>query len=535
MKKNFSVMLALIFCALLVQAQDAPPDANWESDPLDVLEPQAPVENTEPTVPEFKEVPEPGMVESTPPAPEIDAPANEVAPLPKKSSNKSVTSQPVVAPGAPDDPDHQRESEYHRIYKTYNEVPTSEESWEKAMSNRPAEVYRVQKGDTLSGISTTLFGDQFFWPKVWSLNSNQILNPHEISPNMGVQFFPGNINEPPTLAVNATANEGVETNVPLPPPPAKGAMDGVLIPESKKRTPLLTKLPASLPGSRVVGSMKKPDDIKLELLKHNYPKAFEYLEYYINDTPIAGTGVITGTELGSGTVGEYQYIYVKLNSAAEKKFIVQKNLTQLEDPRNKERKAEMIQIQGEIQVMERVNDGENIYRAFVTKAINPIEVGSVLVPGSLPMIDPTQGQATSGVGATIMGGQFEKRRSLFGQNSLVFLDGGSGQGLQEGQTLAIFADQRVRNKKANALQNDRVIGHLKIVRVTNNFATAYVTKATDDIVVGDYAGKLTTTAAINNSSVIQDNSAGASSSDDFDVDSADGTPDSGSDDSDLEL
>ncbi len=518
MKKNFSLMLAMIFCALLVQAQDAPPDANWESDPLDVLEPQTPTEQTGPTIPEFKEVPdETHATESQPPAPEIDAPAAPPVASPRTPISNSNA--------APDDPDHQKESEFHRIYKTYNETPTSEESWEKAMSNRPAEMYRVQKGDTLSGISTALFGDQFYWPKVWSLNSNQILNPHEIAPGMGVQFFPGTLSEPPTLAVAADANEAT-TSIPVPAAPPKGALDGAAIPPAKKRTALLERLPPSLPGSRVMGTVKRPDEIRVEMLQHSYPKAYEHLEYFISDAPVAGVGVISGSELGSSTVGEYQYVYVKLNNAVDKKFVVQKNLTQLEDPRNKERKAEMVQIQGEIQVMERVNEGENIYRAMVTKAINPVEVGSILVPGSLPMIDPAPGAVSSGVGANIMGGQFEKRRSLFGQNSLVFLDGGSSQGLQEGQTLAIFADERVRNKKANAVQNDRVIGSLKIVRVTNNFATAYVTKATDDIIVGDYAGKMTSTASIKSTSPVI--AEPASSDSDF-------APESGSDDSDLEL
>lgn len=532
MKKNFSVMLAMIFCALLVQAQDAPPDSSWETDPLDVLESQP---SAEPALPDAGEA----HVESSP-SPEIAAPAPPPpppeAPAPKKSVRTKKTARYENL--NPDDPDAQKESEFHRIYKTYNEAPTSDESWEKALGDRNAEMYKVQSGDTLSGISTTLFGDQFFWPKVWSLNHDQILNPHEIKPGMGIQFFPGSMGEAPTLGVTANAEEKkvTSTSIPVPMAPPKGAMDGVEIPPPKKRAGLVEKLPRSLPGSRVSSVMKRVDEVRLDLLKHKYPKAYEYLEYYINDGPITGSGTITGTEMGLSTAGEYQYIYVRFDGTPEKKYVVQKNLTQLEDPRNKERKAQMVQLQGEIQILEKVNDAENLYRALVTKTIQPIEVGSALMVGSLPMIDPVAGPVTSGVGATIMGGQFEKKRALMGQNSLVFLDAGSSQGLQEGQTLSIYADERVRNKNVKAVMNDRVIGKLKVVRVTNNFATAYVSSAIDDIMIGDYAGKSVATAAVSTEPVIENQS---ESADEFELDDAPvedaSSPDSGSDDSDLEL
>lgn len=502
-------MVAVILCALAVQAQDTPADATWESDPLDVLEPQAPADIPQPVVPEFTEVPEAHAVESTestPPAP-VDAP--------------TVTTSTPSWNTSPDEPDTHRESEFHRIYKSYNESPTSDESWDRAMAGRPAEVYRVQKGDTLSGISGTLFGDPFFWPKVWSLNTDQILNPHEIAPDMGVQFFPGSLSEPPTLGVVAPADQSL-SKVPVPPPPSPTALAGVTLPAAKRRTPLLEKLPGSLPGTRLNTVVKVEDDIRLELMKHKYPKAFEYLGYYVQDEPLEGVGTVTGAETGADTVGEYQYIYVKLEQTPAKKYIVQKNLTQVEDPRNEARKAQMIQVQGAIEVMEKVNEAENIYRAMVTKAINPVEKGSVLTPGDLPMIDTEGGTPAAGVGATIIGGQFEKRRSLFGQNSLVFLDGGRSQGLQEGQTLSIFADARVRNKNTPAVQNDRVIGTLKLVRVTNNFATAYVVRASDDVLVGDYAGKMTSAAALRSDSPSMEPG-------------ADIVPESGSDDFDLEL
>lgn len=481
MNKKFSVLMTILFCALLAQAQDTPPDAPWESDPLDVLEPPK-QEMVEPTVPEFKEI-GPGSGETAPPAPDIAEPA---PPATETLPPSAPVSTPTESFGS-SEPDFSREAEFHRIYKTYNEQPTPVESWEKVLGARESETYKVQKGDTLSGISTTFFGDQFFWPKIWSLNNGEILNPHEIEPGMTVQFFPGSMDEAPTLEVTTTKEEKIITD------------DGkeeirkqtvtTPLPKPKKRTPVLKALPESLPLYRMGAVNEPPVEVQIDLPKNQFPAAMEYLEYYISDNPVQGSGVVTAAEMDMKTAGEYQYIYVQLDNPGEKIFTAQKNVGAVKDPQVKDRTGQMVEIQGEIEVLERVNDQKNVYRAIVKKAIQPVEIGSILVPGKIPMIDPSATALTSGVGAKIMGGPFDKKRQLFGSRSLVFLDSGSNQGLQVGQSLPLLADEKIHTKKADAVMNDRVIGTVKIVRTSANFATGYVIKATDDVLLGDYVGK----------------------------------------------
>lgn len=494
MNKKFSVMMTLILAALMAQAQDTPPDATWESDPLDVLESQQ-QQPVEPTVPEFTEIPEPGAEVPAPPPPEVATPAAEEPAFQEMAppAEQNVQAPSFTPSTAGSEPDYSREAQFHRIYKSYNEQPTSVELWEKAVGGRESEIYKVQKGDTLWGISTTFFGDPNFWPKVWSLNKGSILNPHEIDPTMNIQFFPGTADEAPTLELaGAEAQDTVVEAGKAPVETAK--LNGGALPPPKKRTPLLKTLPGSLPSYRMGMLQDSKVELQVELPKNQFPTAPEYLEYYMVDAPIQGVGQVTATEMNMKTAGDYQFIYVRLTEGGGKDFVAQKNLAKINDPRVKDRQGQMVEIQGEIEVLEKVNDQQNIYRAMVKRAIQPVEVGAVLTPGRLPMIDPSSSDVTTGVGAKIIGGQFDKKRSLFGNNTLVFLDAGASAGLQEGQSLAIFADERVRNKKNEAVMNDRVIGKLKIVRVSQNFATAYVVKATDDILVGDYAGKLTVQA-----------------------------------------
>ncbi|MGE9743931.1 LysM peptidoglycan-binding domain-containing protein [Bdellovibrio bacteriovorus] len=545
MNKKFSVMMALILTAMLAQAQDNPPDATWESDPLDVLESQQ-QEVVEPSVPEFKEIPEPGADVPAPPAPEVASPEptmEDIAPpAPTPETQTVETFSPVPATGAVgSEPDYAREAEFHRIYKNYNEQPTSVELWEKAVGNREAEIYQVQKGDTLWGISTTFFGDPNFWPKIWSLNNGAVLNPHEIDPKMNIQFFPGTADEAPTLDLAAADTTGkADATVVTDVKPEAGAKTGaVALPRGKKRTPLLKTLPNSLPSYRM-GAMNDPKlELQIELPKTQFPIAPEYLEYYLADAPVQGVGRVTATEMDMKTAGEFQYIYVRLDSNGGKDFVAQKNLTMVKDPLVKDRQGQMVELQGEIEVLEKVNDQQNIYRAIVKKAIQPVDVGAILTPGKLPMIDPSPSGMVSGVGAKIMGGQFDKKRNIFGNSTLVFLDGGSAQGLQEGQTLSVFADERVRNKKNEAVMNDRVVGSVKIVRVSPSFATAYVIRASDNILVGDYVGK-PVVQALREAPVVE---APAKADEDFEKEFEDApstpadapAPDGGLDDSDLDF
>jgi hypothetical protein len=148
----------------------------------------------------------------------------------------------------------------------------------------------------------------------------------------------------------------------------------------------------------------------------------------------------------------------------------------------------MVEYQAEIEIMERVNNEKNIYRAFVTKSITQLDVGAVVVPGRIPIIDPAATPVTAGVGGKIIGGSYEKSRDLFGPSALIFLDAGSQEGLQLGQSLPIIADEKLRNKKTPVVNNERVIGTAKIVRLSSGFATAYVTKAMNDILPGDFVG-----------------------------------------------
>lgn len=104
-----------------------------------------------------------------------------------------------------DDPDLELEKKFHNIYQRYNKNPTPNDAWAAASSKQTARLYEVQKGDTLWSISQVLFGDPNFWPKLWAINKQGILNPHFINPKMKIYFYQGDENNSPTLSIGQQA------------------------------------------------------------------------------------------------------------------------------------------------------------------------------------------------------------------------------------------------------------------------------------------------------------------------------------------
>jgi hypothetical protein len=125
---------------------------------------------------------------------------------------KTKSKKPKQASLNPDDPDLKLEKKFHNIYRLYNIAPTAEDIWAEASGKQTSQKYTVQKGDTLWSISKILFGDSNFWPKLWSLNKQGILNPHFIKPNTFIYFFAGDDESAPTLSVGSSALELANRN-----------------------------------------------------------------------------------------------------------------------------------------------------------------------------------------------------------------------------------------------------------------------------------------------------------------------------------
>ena len=183
-----------------------------DSDNIDPLLPnrESIKEDEEPVLEDIKQVLD---------APPVKKPVIKTKPVIKKTKpitkakrpsgvakkNKKSKKKSVYPNRSPDDPDIALEKKFNSIYKIYNINPTSPDVWSAATSKQVIREYIVQRGDTLWSISDILFGDPNFWPKIWSLNKQGILNPHFITPNAKIYFYMGDEVSTPTLALGVPA------------------------------------------------------------------------------------------------------------------------------------------------------------------------------------------------------------------------------------------------------------------------------------------------------------------------------------------
>lgn len=398
----------------------------------------------------------------------------------------------VLAHAQDGEPDTQREERFHRIYKKFNEQPTSEEAWEKVLSGRKANAYSVQNKDTLWDISHTLFGDSYYWPKVWSYNTDDIQNPHEINPNQQIRFYAGTMAEAPTVGLAEKGAPAEEMPSHVLEKNEAGELKGFKIPPPKKKSrPVVKKLPNSLPLYRLGAVNKPPLDFEVSGARVKYPPAPKYMSFYIVDNPLDSIGEVVEMEQpDERTSNENELIIVRVSNPAAKRFLVIKDDVKISDPSETfGNKGVVVEVQGEIELGERVNERDNLFRATVKKAIQPLDVGAKIVAGSLKTFDSGATPVSSSVQSKIVGGEYQRyEQKMFGTDNIVFLSAGAKEGLQEGSTLNIFLNERIRKSNTSALTNDRVIGRVKIIKLSEHFATGYIVDSTNEIYIGDYAG-----------------------------------------------
>jgi hypothetical protein len=275
-------------------------------------------EDEEPVLEDIKDVLKTGKTKSAA-AGEPSATPTDSTDVKSKKKRKSKKKPKISddSSRSSDDPDLVLEKKFHNIYQTYNKTPTPDDVWAAASGKQTSHLYEVQKGDTLWSISKILFGDPNFWPKVWAINKQGILNPHFINPKMKVYFYEGDEQNSPTLTVGenppppeaastaaAKTEEVKPPEVPLPgvepvtPPKLVTAAEEVA-PEARvtrNKYPPLKPIPPSLPEGRNVeyfdGFKRKFREIRVDLGVE--PKS-EF--YFSNDIVITDVEVKSDVKL----------------------------------------------------------------------------------------------------------------------------------------------------------------------------------------------------------------------------------------------
>lgn len=472
------------------------------------LKPQ-PSQLSQPAQPQSPQSPQ------TPPLP-LPEPAK-----PDPSLQTEPLAQPQLTPSEKeqyppvgDSPNLGFEQRLNQIFERFNKNRISDIEWEQITGPKISDEYTIQSRDTLWDVSRTLFGDGYFWPKIWSLNFN-ITNPHEIYPGQKIRFYSGSVSEAPSVEVPVSMKKLSDQilghqELEAQGPGTNGVIDTAELgsngksesaeedeenvyipPPAKVRRPVLNLVPPSLPQWQSAADTDF-DEHGIAFAGKSKPVPVEVnmaLRAFVVQEDLVPVGIVRETDTNAQTASLDQYVYVQMNHSQVGEYY-----TVIDQVQNKIGgflfwgAVTPIAVKGEIRLMDVVNEKKRLYRALIVKAIGPIQIDSLLMAGRMPTANVSLQGQHSAIQAEILGVELDSEKKLIELGATVFLNKGRKDNLQIGYLLDVVADERLR-KETNITIHSRVVGTVKIVHLDESVSTGIVVAAKDVILPGDFTQK----------------------------------------------
>ena len=419
---------------------------------------------------------------------------NELADEGETSEGEALTSDSMLESTV--DP---YEQELHTVYKQYYEQKISQTEWQKIISQVSGDIYTIQSKDTLWDISKMLFGDPHYWPKLWSVNAS-IGNPHLIQPGYDLGFIYGTADSPPLLKLvdSSAPVSGMQAKA-ISKKTAANLLKGKNIkvpPPVQYRYPIMQAIPSSLPLLSL--SQKEKDRVDMSKLAVHFgglQVSFQsFLNYFMSDNPVESVrvGSVLRKKDNNGKWSQTtERVILEIDDFVQAGHLltVARDLGKLYKlPRGVGGPTGyQIEIQGEVKVIGRLPHDEHLYEAEVTKAVNPVMNGSILIDQTLPEFDFHKTDTFGTGSAQIIGlPSAVKPQVTAAPYNFVYLNRGSKDGFAVGQMYQVRANKKVREEFIYGY--DIPVGELKIIYTEEQFATAIVTNILHPIHIGDYVG-----------------------------------------------
>ncbi len=385
---------------------------------------------------------------------------------------------------AASEPNISKEQYFHKIFETYNRGGTDQSAWEQAIAAR-ATSYEVQSGDTLWGISLTLFGDPNYWPKMWSVNADSIFNPHEISPQMRIKFSPGTMTSAPqvTLTNSGSGPEQMRSGSLVALPSQTDPSTGQFSWDTKNR-PALKKLPPSIPEYSVFDE-EQVQQVEFQLPPPPKAISSRIVSYYADVIPEEPLGEVVETEPGFMTAFTNQPVIVKLRGASSGRFLAISDEGRISSLGLDIPALHLIQVQGELEIGEVVNPEEGLYRATIKRAIFPVKVGSILVNSQIQETSTLNSGTPGSTSGFVIGGEYFNGRRALGLGSLVFLFSPEQASFNRNEILTIFPNWERRKGSTGVKINAKPIAKVRVVRSQGTYATGIVVQSDTEIEMMD--------------------------------------------------
>lgn len=395
----------------------------------------------------------------------------------------------------------------------------SDNEWNEVATAAKVDSYTVVPNDWLFKISKKVFGSGFYYPKIWSLNS-YIMNPHYIEPGMILSFTTGSGSRAPEVKLGSFTDDELNGT-----PGSIGnnnAADIANFGEDAKPAWLDEKKELSNQGvyfqyasEETMEDLTRASENALNREYENYepprnefdiivPKNYDksgfdksskifysfkegfYLSTFLSTNIVQDFGALTNGPDENIWFSRGDRAYVKfdesINALAGDKFSVYSSGGKVKQA-NSDREGFKYTIVGHIKLIKKIRDKWEV--EFTDVAGTPQRGDRITV--YTPKIERiTRTYNSRLIEAAVMTG-FEPGQNILGYGDVVYIDRGRADGVEMGNTFEIFGFKDRLTQKNITDQPTYKIGEIAVITLTDNFATAIVTKTIRDFYPGDIA------------------------------------------------
>jgi hypothetical protein len=333
---------------------------------------------------------------------------------------------------------------------------------------KKGQIYKVQKGDTLWGISQQYLGTPWIWPSVWKENEAEIANPHLIYPGELIWISEGMIRKlTPEEAARLAAAAG-DTTPPAAPAPEQTTEARKPEPSGEAPDPF-----ASLDAAEVTGEVK----VEVPSLQG---------VSFVTDEDLKAAGAIMGNHDENYWTVQGQRTIVSLGEGqtnAGDAYTVFRVRREVRDPVTGERLGYFVQVLGKAEVTQ-VHPETSWAR--ITESWAEIQPGDRIVP----FVEEPEAITEVNVGEPVTGkiAALAPYRQRVGDMDFVILNQGSKGGVVPGRRLIAYRAGREVNDPLTSsplMVPDDIVGELFVVKSSEKTSLALITKAERDVIVGD--------------------------------------------------
>jgi hypothetical protein len=342
----------------------------------------------------------------------------------------------------------------------------------------PPDTYTVRPGDTLWDLSGRFLNNPWYWPKIWSYNPD-IGNPHWIYPGNVLKFFPS-AEEAPTRVEPVDPEVATGLEQPEEDDFAVAPLEDV----SKADMNAPAKLDGDLVsygGTRKAGYYVAP---RTQLIRH---------DTFVTPKELDESGAIKAAfdEKMMLTMLDRAYASFKGDAPVRvgETYLIYKTERPIYRPGTKVK--ELIGYQSTVLGAARVVAVDDTAATIIiTSAAAPIERGAMLGPWVDKLVTPLKRKPNgTSQGGMIVGAPYEVLTQL-AQHQVVFIDKGTSDGVEEGNSFTVVRSGDLRLQSPNTPLNDpslpkEDVGDLLVIDARENTSAALVTKSIVELFVGD--------------------------------------------------